>query len=67
MNYVNVCAILHNFLLVEKDEVTEIFYEDYGCVSDVDAGNELNRLVGAAQSNDTRRRKLNQCFPGQKL
>ena len=28
LDCVTICAILHNFLLLENDECTEVFYED---------------------------------------
>ena len=49
LNHINVCTILHNFPLIEKDERTEFFCEEDGCASDVDANNELNRPVGTSQ------------------
>ena len=62
LNHINVCAVLHNFLLVKKNEGTESLYEEDGCASDTDDDNELSRPIGAAQINDARRRQLTQCF-----
>ena len=67
LNCINVCAILHNFLLIEKDEGTELFHEEDGHASDTDADDELNRPVSASQSDDTRRRQLTQCFAQKSL
>ena len=57
LDYVTICAVLNNFLLLENDEGTEVFYEDDGCTSDVDADDELNCPVNSTQS---RRSQLKQ-------
>ena len=62
LNYINVCAVLHNFLLTLNDDGTKFFYEPDGYASDVDADNELNHPINDSQSNDSRRRQLTQYF-----
>ena len=57
LNYINVCAVLHNFLLMEN-ESGEMFYEDEGYTSDLDADNELNHPVGDQESHTKRRSQL---------
>ena len=42
---------LNNFLLLEN-ESGDIFYEDNGYTSDLDADNELNHLIGAGNTKD---------------
>ena len=61
LNYINVCAVLHNFLLMEN-ESGEMFYEDDGYTSDLDADNELNHPVGDQESHATRRSQLTAYF-----
>ena len=67
LNHIKVCAMLHNFLLMQNDEGTEIFDDDDAYGSDIDSDNELNSPVNPNQSGDTRLKQLTECWAEKNL
>ena len=62
LDCVNVCAVLHNYLLIQNDDGTKVFCKIDGCTSDMDADDGFNHPISDSQSNDTRRRQPTQHF-----
>ena len=62
IRHVAVCIMLHNFLIAENDDGNNLFAEEDGHDSDVDAENESNCPVNDATDEQERRNQMTECL-----
>ena len=58
IRHITACVILHNFLIAENDDGNNLFAEEDGYTSDIDADNELNCPVNDATDEQERRNQM---------